>query len=236
MHVRQLFDANTSSFSYLLIDEATRQAALLDPVREHLDRDLALIGELELDLRYVLETHVHADHVTSAAAVGERTSAITCASRLGAACAQRHLGDGDHLRLGGTVLTVLATPGHTPDSLSYYAGGQVFTGDALLVRGTGRTDFQGGDAGALFDSITRRLFTLPENTVVWPGHDYRGQTRTTIGEERRFNPRLANRSRIAFIALMSDLQLPPPKLLAVAVPANLACGREEVALTPMVRS
>jgi glyoxylase-like metal-dependent hydrolase (beta-lactamase superfamily II) len=226
MQVRQLFDQETFTFTYLLIDEATRQAALIDPVREQLQRDLALINELGLNLKYVLETHVHADHVTSAAELAEKTGATTAASELGAACASRHLRDGDTLELGGTKLHVLHTPGHTQDSLSFYADGHVFTGDALFVRGTGRTDFQNGDANALYDSITGKLFALPDATVVWPGHDYRGHAVSSIGEERRHNPRVAGKSREEFKAIMAELKLAPPKKLAIAVPANLACGRD----------
>jgi len=226
MQVRQLFDRETSTFSYLSFDEATRQAILIDPVREQRDRDLRLIQELELELKYVLETHVHADHVTSAAEVAERTGALTAASRFGAACAMRHLRGGDLVRFGDTALLVLETPGHTRDSLSFYVDGHVFTGDALLVRGTGRTDFQGGDAGTLFDSITTRLFVLPDDTRVWPGHDYRGYAQSTIAEERRHNPRLAGKSREEFCAILGALRLAPPEKLGSAVPANLACGRE----------
>jgi len=226
MLIRQLFDHESSAFTYLLIDEPTRRAALIDPVRDQLQRDLSLIRELKVELRYVLETHVHADHVTSAAELAQRTGAITCASQLGAACAERHLADGDQLALGTTSIRTLATPGHTSDSLSFLAGEQVFTGDALLVRGTGRTDFQNGDAFSLYDSITHKLFTLPDETLVWPGHDYRGHTLTSIGEERRYNPRIAGKSRAEFAAIMQALKLAPPKLLGVAVPRNLACGRD----------
>ncbi len=226
MQVRQLFDQDTFTFTYLLIDDATREAVMIDPVREQLERDIRLLSELGLTLKYALETHVHADHVTSAAALAERTGALTAASKLGAACAMRHLRDGDVVRFGDTTLRVLETPGHTQDSLSFYASGHVFTGDALFVRGTGRTDFQNGDAGALYDSITQKLFVLPEQTVVWPGHDYHGHAVSTIGEERRHNPRLAGKTREEFGAIMSELNLAPPKRIQVAVPANLACGRE----------
>lgn len=225
MQVRQLFDQASSAFSYLLLDEASRQAALIDPVREQLERDLALVSELGAKLVYVLETHTHADHITSAAALARSTGAITCAPELGAACADRHLQDGDALPLGTSVIRVLATPGHTRDSLSFHAAPHVFTGDTLLVRGTGRTDFQDGDAAALYRSITVTLFGLPDETLVWPGHDYRGHTQSSIGEERRFNPRVANKSREEFIAIMHGLKLAPPRLLGVAVPANLDCGR-----------
>jgi sulfur dioxygenase len=228
MRTRQLFDQASFSFTYLLIDEPSRGAVLIDPVREQLERDLTLIHELNVELRYVFETHVHADHVTSAALLVERTRAVTCASEFGAACAERRLQDGDTLLLGSSVIRTLATPGHTRESLSFHAEGQVFTGDALLVRGTGRTDFQGGDASALHASITRKLFALPDETLVWPGHDYHGHTVSSIGEERRYNPRIAGKTREEFVALMGELKLPPPKLLGVAVPANLSCGRDPV--------
>ena len=225
MLIRQLFDRESSAFTYLVVgDGPARQAALIDPVREQLERDLTLIRELNVQLKYVLETHVHADHVTSAAAIAARTGAITCASDLGAACAELHLRNGDTLMLGESPILALATPGHTRDSLSFRTHGHLFTGDALLVRGTGRTDFQNGDAAALYDSITE-LFTLPDDTVVWPGHDYRGHTATTIGEERRYNPRFAGKTREAFVEIMQGLTLAPPKMLGVAVPANLGCGR-----------
>lgn len=232
MNVRQLFDHDTFTFSYLLVDRESLHAALIDPVREQLERDLRLIAELGVTLRWVLETHVHADHVTSAASLAEHTGARTASSRRGAACAMEHLQDGDVVHFGDTSLHVLETPGHTHDSLSFYTPGHVFTGDALLVRGTGRTDFQNGSASALYDSITQKLFTLPGDTRVWPGHDYRGHTQSSIGEERRCNPRLAGKSREEFCALMSQLELAPPKRIDVAVPANLACGREVVAPNP----
>ena len=227
MPVRQLFDRQSCAFTYLIIDEPTGYAALIDPVREQLERDLTLVHELKVVLRYVLETHVHADHVTSAAALAQRTGAVTCASELGAPCAGP-LRDNDALALGATVIRTIATPGHTPDSLSFHLPGHVFTGDALLVRGTGRTDFQNGDAPALYESITTKLFALPDETVVWPGHDYRGHSVSSIGEERQLNPRVAHKSREDFVAIMRELKLAPPRMLRVAVPANLACGRDAV--------
>jgi glyoxylase-like metal-dependent hydrolase (beta-lactamase superfamily II) len=229
MFIRQLFDQESFTFTYLLIDEATRHSALIDPVLKQLERDLALIHELNAELRFVLETHVHADHVTGAAALAERTGAVTCASELGAACAERHLKDGDALVLGTTTVRTLATPGHTNDSLSFHVQGHLFTGDTLLVRGTGRTDFQNGDAVSLYESITNTLFALPDETLVWPGHDYRGHAMSSIGEERRYNPRIAGKNREEFAAIMSELKLAPPKMLRVAVSANLGCGRDAVA-------
>lgn len=228
--IRQLFDGESSTYSYLIIDEATRKAALLDPVREKLDRDLKLVAELGLDLTLVLETHVHADHVTSAGELRRRTGAQTVASHRGAACVDRPVRHSDTLALGETTIHVLETPGHTDDGLTYRVGADLFTGDTLLVRGCGRSDFQNGDAGALYDAITETLFAFDDATRVWPGHDYKGFTVTTIGEERRYNPRVAGHTRDAFIALMGALGLPPPKKLAEAVPANLACG--DPATTP----
>jgi sulfur dioxygenase len=224
MLFRQLFDSESSTYTYLLADPSTRQAVLIDPVREQAERDVAVLAGLELTLTHVLETHVHADHVTAAGWLRERTGCRLVASARGAACADLHVHHGESIPVGGLRLQVLATPGHTDDSLSFHVEGRVFTGDTLLVRGTGRTDFQNGDAGQLHDSITGVLFALPPETLVYPGHDYHGHTVTTIGEEQRLNPRLAGKDRAAFIALMAELRLPPPRKLALAVPANRACG------------
>jgi sulfur dioxygenase len=230
MLIRQLFDPETSTYTYLVADEGTRRAALIDPVREKLDRDLALLRELDLELIYVLETHVHADHVTSAGRLADLTGAKTVVGKRGAACGDLHVEHGDELSLGETRIEILETPGHTDDSLSFRVGDHVFTGDCLLVRGTGRADFQNGDPGQLYDSITDVLFALPDHTTVWPGHDYRGHTASSIAEERAHNPRVAGRSREAFIAVMNGLNLPPPRYIEQAVPANRACGR--VAVSP----
>lgn len=224
MVFRQLFDRETSTYTYLLADEATREAALIDPVLEQVERDLKLLSELGLKLSVVLETHVHADHITGAGALRARTGAKVVASGRGAPCVDWKVGHGDGVRVGGLEVKVLETPGHTDDSLSFLCEGRLFTGDALLIRSTGRTDFQNGDAGQLYDSITGHLFTLPEETGVYPGHDYAGHALSTIGEEKRHNPRLAGTSRDAFITFMNSRSLPPPKKLDVAVPANRACG------------
>jgi glyoxylase-like metal-dependent hydrolase (beta-lactamase superfamily II) len=228
MLLRQLFDAETSAYTYLLADRATREAALIDPVLEQVERDVRLLQELGLKLTVVLETHLHADHVTSAGVLRERTGATVVASGLGAPCVDRKVGHGDRVRVGRLEVKVLETPGHTDDSLSFLCEGKLFTGDALLIRACGRTDFQNGDAGRLYDTLVGRLFTLPDNTEVYPGHDYAGHTVSTIGEEKRHNPRLAGKSRDAFITFMNNRQLPPPKKLDVAVPANRACGRSPV--------
>jgi glyoxylase-like metal-dependent hydrolase (beta-lactamase superfamily II) len=229
MQIRQLFDAESSTYTYLVADPATRQAALIDTVREKVDRDLRLVEELGLRLVLILDTHVHADHVTGAGVLRERTGARSIASSLGAPCVDRAVRGGDTVELGGLRFDVLGTPGHTDDGVCFRAPGAVFTGDTLLIRGCGRADFQNGDPGSLYDSITGVLFALPDDTAVWPGHDYQGQTTSSIGEEKRFNPRLVGagglRSRDEFIALMNGLHLPPPKKIDIAVPANKACGR-----------
>ncbi len=227
MIFRQLFDSATSTFTYLVADRASAAAALIDPVREHLERDLALIAELGLRLELVLETHVHADHVTAAGELRARTGARTIGSVRGAPCISEHVGHGGVVTLGALRLEVLETPGHTDDGLSYRLGDRVFTGDTLLIRGCGRTDFQNGDPATLYDSITTVLFALPDDTQLWPGHDYKGMTSSTIGEEKRHNPRVAGRTRDEFVAIMNGLNLPPPRNLDVAVPANRACGRVE---------
>jgi sulfur dioxygenase len=224
MIFRQLFDPETSTYTYLLGDERTRTAILIDPVRERVERDLALLGELGLTLAYVLETHVHADHVTAAGVLRERTGARTVWGARGARCADLHVAAGDLIVTGDLRVAVLETPGHTDDSVSYVAEGRVFTGDALTIRGAGRTDFQNGDPRTLYRSITRTLFALPDETEVFPGHDYRGLTMSTIGEEKRWNPRVAGKSEDEFVAIMNGLALPPPKKLDEAVPANRACG------------
>ena len=223
---RQLFDRESFTYTYLIADPSTGDAALIDPVREQVERDLKLLGELGLRLGHVLETHVHADHVTSAGLLRERTGAKTASAQNGAPCADLQLTHGDVLRIGSIAITAQATPGHTDDSLSFLVDGMVFTGDALLIRGNGRTDFQNGDPGQLYDSLTRVLFALPDETRVYPAHDYHGMTSSTIGEEKRHHPRLAGRSRDEFISIMKNLDLPPPKRLAEAVPANRDCGRE----------
>lgn len=224
MIFRQLFDASTSTYTYLIADPVTREAVLIDPVREQVERDLRVVRELGLDLKYVLDTHVHADHVTGAGALRRETGAMTVGGEKGAGCADVHVNHNDTLRLGNITITALSTPGHTDDSLSYLVDDMVFTGDALLIRGCGRTDFQNGDPSVLYDSITRVLFSLPDETKVYPGHDYRGHTMSTIGEEKAHNPRIADKSREQFVEIMNTLNLPNPKQILEAVPANRACG------------
>ncbi len=229
---RQLFDRESSTFTYLLGCPETRQALLIDPVREQVERDLRLVKELDLTLALVLETHVHADHVTGAGELRARTGARTRASAAGAACIDQPLTDGETITLGTLRGVVRATPGHTDDSLSFHFGDRLFSGDALLIRSAGRTDFQNGNAGQLYDSITAVLFALPDETQLYPAHDYQGHSVSTIGEEKRYNPRVAGKSRDEFVALMNALNLPPPKLIDVAVPANRACGETNVDKIP----
>lgn len=222
----QLFDAESSTFTYILCGPGSREAVIIDPVDHNLERDLAHLRRLGLTLAYVLETHAHADHVTSAGKLRELTGAKACVpSGCGIPPAEVQLNDGDVIRFGGgETISVLHTPGHTAGSMSYVWRGNVFTGDTLLIDGCGRTDFQSGSADALYDSVTNKLFTLPDDTRVWPGHDYKGQSVSTIGWEKRNNARLANRSRDEFAQLMAALNLPRPKLIDVAVPANRNLG------------
>lgn len=224
MFIRQLFDRETSTLTYLLADLRTREAALIDPVFEQVGRDLKLIDELGLTLKWVMDSHVHADHITGAGELRKRTGAKTAASPKGAPCVDVQLKHGDRLQLGDETIEVLSTPGHTDDGLSFWVAGHVFTGDTLFVRGTGRSDFQNGSSVDLYRSITTVLFTLPDDTVVWPGHDYRGYTASTIGEEKRLNPRVAGKTEEEFSRLMAELDLPRPANIDSAVPANRACG------------
>ena len=222
----QLFDAESSTFTYILVAPGERAAVIIDPVDHHWQRDMAHLERLGLKLAYILETHAHADHVTSAGRLRELTGAKAAVpSGCGIAPAEVQLADGDGIRFGNDEqIGVLHTPGHTAGSMSYVWRGNVFSGDTLLIDGCGRTDFQGGSAEALYDSATHKLFVLPDDTRVWPAHDYKGQSVSTIGWEKRHNARLANRSRAEFAALMADLHLPKPKLLDIAVPANRNLG------------
>lgn len=225
MIFRQLFDAASSTYTYLLGDAPGGNAVIVDPVREQAARDLGLIKELELHLTWIVESHVHADHVTGALALKQATGAQTAVSQhCGAAGFDRLLDDGDLLGFGGESLRVIATPGHTPGSCCFLWHDRLLTGDTLLIGGCGRTDFQRGDAASLYESITRRLFTLPGDTLVYPGHDYSGRHVSTIAEELATNPRLAGVSRERFIEIMNNLDLPTPARMGEAIPANLRGG------------
>ncbi len=225
MQPLQWFDPESSTYTYLLIDDATRDAVLIDPVDTQLERDLAALKALNIHLTWVIETHAHADHITSAGQLIEHTGAKAAVpSGCGIRSAARQLEDGDVIHFGGESIKAFHTPGHTAGSMSYLWRGNVFTGDTLLIDGCGRTDFQSGSADALYTSITERLFTLPPDTVVWPAHDYKGRTHSTIGHERAHNSRLAHKTRAEFIAIMDALHLPKPRRIDEAVPANLWLG------------
>lgn len=227
MLFRQLFDHESSTYTYLLADLHQREAILVDPVLEQVDRDGKLIKELDLTLRYCLETHIHADHITGTGKLRTLTGCLGIVPENAQAdCANRHIKDQEVLELGEITLKAIATPGHTDSHMAYLVNGEkLLTGDALFIRGCGRTDFQSGDAGTLYDSVTKKLFTLPDTTLVYPGHDYRGHTVSTIGEEKLWNPRFAGRDRQNFIQFMNNLNLPQPKKMMEAVPANEQCGR-----------
>jgi sulfur dioxygenase len=228
---RQLFDPQSSTYSYLLGDSDSGEAVLIDPVFEQAPRDAALVRELGLKLLYTLETHVHADHVTGAANLRSHLgSKITLSEASGAAGADRYLKDRERVTFGKRYLEARATPGHTGGCLTYVLDNETmaFTGDCLLIRGCGRTDFQQGDPRAMYRSVHTRIFSLPENCLIYPAHDYRGLMLTSVGEERQFNPRLGGQlSEDDFVGYMSNLGLPHPKQMDIAVPANLKCGVRE---------
>ncbi len=230
MIFRQLFDADSGTYTYLLGCEQAREALLIDPVVDKIDQYLQLLSELDVKLTFALDTHTHADHITALGELRDKTGCITLMGEYTQAeCVSQTIADGETLKVGTLSLRALFTPGHTNESFSFFLenGGEpcVFTGDCLLIRGSGRTDFQGGDAGKSYDSIVDTLFTLPEHTLVYPGHDYKGWTRSSIAEEKAHNPRLAGKSRDDYIAIMNNLNLPNPKMMDIAVPANLACGK-----------
>ncbi|QKO23039.1 MBL fold metallo-hydrolase [Rhodoferax sp. BAB1] len=229
MNPIQLFDPASSTYTYLLFDADSREALIIDPVDEQLERDLGVLREYGLKLMLVVETHAHADHVTSASLLVEHTGARTAAPEAcGIRTAALQLQDGAELRFGRHHIRALHTPGHTAGSMSFVwaSEGQhhVFTGDTLLINGCGRTDFQSGSSEALYRSLTQVLFTLPDDTVVWPGHDYQGRSHSTIGAEKAGNARVAGKSLAEFMAIMDNLHLPRPRRIDEAVPANLQSG------------
>jgi sulfur dioxygenase len=225
MIFRQLFDSTSSTYSYLLASRHGGEALIIDPVLERVDRYIQLLKELDLRLVKAIDTHLHADHITGLDALRERTRCITVmGEQTKADVVSIRVSDGDRVDIEGLSLEALYTPGHTDDSYSYILPDRVFTGDTLLIRGTGRTDFQNGDARAQYDSLFGRLLKLPEETLVYPAHDYKGDTVSTIGEEKAFNPRLQVKSVDDYVALMENLHLPNPKMMDVAVPANMRIG------------
>ncbi|KAB2318125.1 MBL fold metallo-hydrolase [Betaproteobacteria bacterium SCN1] len=230
MLFRQFFDSESSTYTYLIGSGVGREAVIIDPVKEQVPQYLQAIRELDLKLVRAIDTHTHADHVTG---LGDLRDATDCVTAMGeftrAECVSEHVREGDTIDVDGVKLGAIYTPGHTDESFSFVLDPllpkAVFTGDVLLIRGTGRTDFQNGDAAKSYDSIVDKLFRLPDDTLVYPAHDYKGWTVSSIGEEKRHNPRLANTSREAYIALMNGLVLSNPRLMDVAIPANLACGQ-----------
>lgn len=225
MIFRQLFDPESSTYTYLLAARPGGEALLIDPVLERVPSYTQLIKELDLKLVIALDTHVHADHITGLGVLREQTQCTTAmGAEAKAECVNHHLREGETIKIDGVALTAWYTPGHTDNSYSFVMKDRVFTGDTLLIRGTGRTDFQNGDARAQYESLGR-LLKLPEDTRVYPAHDYKGWTVSTIGEEKRHNPRLQVKTAAEYVALMNNLKLPNPKLMDVAVPANMSCGR-----------
>lgn len=232
MLFRQLFDRESSTYTYLIASGYGREALLIDPVKEQAPAYLDLIRQLDLRLLRAIDTHTHADHVT---ALGDLREATGCVTVMGeftrAECVSEHVREGDVIDVDRVRLKAIYTPGHTNESFSFWlserddAPGAVFTGDVLLIRGSGRTDFQGGDPYQSYESIVNKLFRLPEETLVYPAHDYKGFTVSSIWEEKRYNPRLAGKSAEEYAEIMRNLNLPDPTMMDVAVPANLACGR-----------
>ena len=232
MIFRQLFDSTSGTYTYLLASRPGGEALIIDPVLEKVDRYLQLVNELDLRLVKAVDTHLHADHITGLGALRDRTHCITVmGEQTHADVVSMRVAEGDRIEIEGMRLEVLYTPGHTDDSYSFLLPDRVFTGDTLLIRGTGRTDFQNGDPRAQYDSIFNKLLKLPESTFIFPAHDYKGDTVSTIGEEKLFNPRLSVKSMDEYVELMNNLKLPNPKMMDVAVPANMRVGlhQEEVA-------
>ncbi len=226
MKIRQLFDYDTWTYTYILWDENTKEAAIIDTVLEQVDRDVQHIKELGLKVKYLLETHIHADHVTGAGPIRKKLGGqIVVHKNSESACADILAEEGNKFKLGQQTIRVLHTPGHTNNDITYIVDGAAFTGDSLLVRDCGRTDFQLGSNETMYASLTEKLFNLPEETLVFPAHDYKGLTQSTIGEEKQFNLRVGkNKSYKDFSIIMDALNLPNPKRIDIAVPGNMSCG------------
>lgn len=225
MIFKQLFDDESSTYTYVLADEQTTHAVVIDPVLEQVERDLAVLKDLGLKLLYTLETHIHADHVTGAAALRAKTGCQTAVAKSsGSSAYQIYLAEGDKLKVGSIVIEVLETPGHTKTCLSYKVENMVFTGDAVFINSCGRTDFQDGDPNLLYNSVTKKIFTLPPETLIYPCHDYNQKTHSTVAVEKNSNARLS-KPREDFVAIMNNLNLAKPKKIDIALPANLRAGK-----------
>lgn len=230
MLFRQLFDSTSSTYTYVLASRIGGEAVIIDPVKEQLEQYLKVIKELDLKLVHAIDTHTHADHITALGDLRDITHCTTIMGELSQAhCVSQHVREDEVVRVDGIELKAIYTPGHTDESFSFVlnpnAAQAVFTGDVLLIRGSGRTDFQGGDAHRSWDSIVNKLFKLPDTTTLYPAHDYKGWTASSIGEEKHFNPRLAGKTESEYVDIMNNLHLPNPKMMDVAIPANLACGQ-----------
>ena len=230
MIFRQLFDRTSSTYSYLIAERRGGEALLIDPVLENTDQYVQLLNELDVKLALAVDTHIHADHVTALGSLQQKTDCVTAmGDKTAAECVSVKFSEGEKLCVDDLHLDILYTPGHTDDSYSFILPDRVFTGDTLLIRGTGRTDFQNGDPGAQYDSLFNKLLCLPQDTLVYPAHDYNGMTVSTIGEELQHNPRLQVETRQAYIDQMNALDLDDPRLMDIAVPANRTCGMKVAA-------
>ena len=232
MIFKQLFDIESSTYTYFIADKKAGEAVLIDPVATHIDDYLTLLKQHQCTLKYSLETHVHADHITGGGMLRQKTRALTAvAGACEAKTADLQLKDGDAVSFGSETIKVISTPGHTPGSTSFLWQDRLFTGDCLLINGCGRTDFQGGNAEAQYHSIMEKLFKLPDDTLVYPGHDYSGHRVSNIGQEKTINPRLAGKTLVDFVHIMQNLNLPKPRLIDIAVPANRMCGVPEAIIS-----
>ncbi|XP_031619007.1 persulfide dioxygenase ETHE1, mitochondrial [Contarinia nasturtii] len=227
---RQLFDAVSSTYTYLMADLTTKEAVLIDPVLEQAKRDAQLVNQLEFQLKYAINTHMHADHITGTGYLKQLLPNVrSVISQTSGAIADKHLNDGDVITFGRHEIKAVSTPGHTNGCMTFIncEQGIVFTGDTILIRGCGRTDFQEGDARTLYQSVYNKIFTLPDNFRMFPAHDYKGQLESTVGEEKKYNPRLT-KDIDTFVDIMTNLNLPKPKMIDVAVPANRECGLHDI--------
>lgn len=225
MIFRQLFDHDSCTYTYLIAQRKSGEAILVDPVITHVPQYLQLLDELGVSLIIAIDTHIHADHVTGLGVLRDETlCAVVMGEHTKADCVNYKVREGEQLKVGDISMDVVYTPGHTDDSYSFILGNRVLTGDTLLIRGTGRTDFQNGDPASQYDSLFNKLLKLPDDTLIYPAHDYNGMTVSTIGEERRYNPRLQVASKQEYVDMMNGLVLEDPKLMDVAIPSNLECG------------